>query len=270
MAQPLLDSEHNHPYPLPKDLGAIDRLDLQHYAIQQATQERYHVPLSTPKNIIDIGAGSGAWILEMAKEFPESEITGIDITPLRPSTTLPANCKFEVGNVLEGLPHADGTFDYVRQCLLVTALANEKWQPHVVECARICASGGWVEMSETNCALYGGGSAWQRLNGMISKAFLSRGLNPEKTETLEELMREAGLVDITAKKYEIPVGSRGGKAGELFLTNIRMGTLALVPLYKSVFGMSQEDVEQLLAQMDEEIEQHEVHVVLRIFAGRKP
>jgi hypothetical protein len=38
----------------------------------------------------------------MAKEFPECEFLGIDITPLQSTTVLPENCHFELANVLEG------------------------------------------------------------------------------------------------------------------------------------------------------------------------
>ena len=38
---------------------------------------------------------------EMAAEHPEAEFTGLDIAPLQPTTILPANCRFEMRNVLD-------------------------------------------------------------------------------------------------------------------------------------------------------------------------
>jgi ubiquinone/menaquinone biosynthesis C-methylase UbiE len=41
----------------------IFRLDLQHYGVQHATKKRYFAPLDEPRRIIDIGTGSGRWML---------------------------------------------------------------------------------------------------------------------------------------------------------------------------------------------------------------
>ncbi|KAG9028313.1 hypothetical protein FS837_003917, partial [Tulasnella sp. UAMH 9824] len=48
--------------------------------------------------VLDIGTGSGAWVLEMAKMFPDTEVVGMDLVPVKPSSTPPSNCRFEVGN----------------------------------------------------------------------------------------------------------------------------------------------------------------------------
>jgi hypothetical protein len=41
----------------------ISRLDIQHYAFQQATGKRFFAPISEPQRAVDIGTGSGRWII---------------------------------------------------------------------------------------------------------------------------------------------------------------------------------------------------------------
>jgi ribosomal protein L11 methylase PrmA len=42
---------------------AVSRLDIQHYAVQHATGKRFFAPITEPKRAIDIGTGSGTWML---------------------------------------------------------------------------------------------------------------------------------------------------------------------------------------------------------------
>jgi hypothetical protein len=53
-------------YPYPNDEKELDRLDLQHHMFKLVMGGKlYHVPLENPKQILDIGTGSGIWPLEM-------------------------------------------------------------------------------------------------------------------------------------------------------------------------------------------------------------
>jgi hypothetical protein len=88
--------------------------------VQHATGKRFFAPITEPRRAIDIGTGTGTWMLasiwtvlyytnhlsipsqEMATEFPECEFLGIDIAPLQPTTVLPRNCSFEIANAFEG------------------------------------------------------------------------------------------------------------------------------------------------------------------------
>jgi ubiquinone/menaquinone biosynthesis C-methylase UbiE len=41
----------------------VSRLDIQHYAIQHATGKRFFAPITEPQRAVDIGTGSGTWML---------------------------------------------------------------------------------------------------------------------------------------------------------------------------------------------------------------
>lgn len=116
------------PYMLPNDLTEADRLDAQHYIVRYIFQGNYNVKLdrSASLKILDVATGTGVWALEMAQEFPNAEIHGIDLSPIypRPETStkpIPPNCHFQLCNVLDGAPFPDNYFDFVYQRLLVYA-----------------------------------------------------------------------------------------------------------------------------------------------------
>lgn len=37
-------------------------------------------------SILDIGCGSGCWVIDMAKQYPRAEVIGMDLTPPNLST----------------------------------------------------------------------------------------------------------------------------------------------------------------------------------------
>jgi ubiquinone/menaquinone biosynthesis C-methylase UbiE len=41
----------------------VFRLDIQHYALQHATGKRFFAPITEPRRAIDIGTGTGTWML---------------------------------------------------------------------------------------------------------------------------------------------------------------------------------------------------------------
>jgi methylase of polypeptide subunit release factors len=46
---------------------------------------RLHItPLENPQRILDIGTGTGIWALDMADQYPEAEVIGVDLSPIQP------------------------------------------------------------------------------------------------------------------------------------------------------------------------------------------
>src|SRR5258708_31020767 len=95
--------------------------------------------------------------MELAAYFPIAQVVGVDLVP--PATddaqTLgyglekrPENYTFVAGNVLEGLPFPDQSFDFVHQRLLITAIPGNRWPFVVHELTRLARIGGWVGLAE--------------------------------------------------------------------------------------------------------------------------
>jgi tRNA G46 methylase TrmB len=65
---------------LPSDDAEINRLDFQHYMLRYALRGNYLAPLTRPRGILDVGSGTGRWAMEMAAQYPEASVVGVDIT----------------------------------------------------------------------------------------------------------------------------------------------------------------------------------------------
>lgn len=110
----------------------------EHLAALAAAVVRVETP---PARALDLGTGTGAGALWLAREFPETHVTGLDISEAmieRARAKLPAELSgrvdFLVGDA-ERLPFADGSFDLVAQ-ISVPVFFDEV--------ARLLAPGGYV------------------------------------------------------------------------------------------------------------------------------
>jgi ubiquinone/menaquinone biosynthesis C-methylase UbiE len=257
-------------YVLPTDLAEVNRLDVQHHAIQAVTGRYFHAPLNNPKRIVDLGTGTGIWIRELAKMFPESELLGVDVSPLPEGTQLPDNCKFEIVNVLAGLPQEDGYFDFVRQRLLTLGMPKASWQSHIVECARVCASNGWVEYIESDIQLYNGGDASERFNTFMLETVAARGVDLNMAKEIGDLMKEAGLQDVQSEEYMIPTGTWAGEIGKIFWENYAAGVRGVKPFIIAKFGISEEEFDETLKVAEEEMNTKQGYMRVFVHYGRKP
>lgn len=153
------------PYALPKDMQDINRLDFQHYLLRCALKGNYLAPLVTSQihNVLDVGCGTGHWGMEMALAFPHAQMIGLDLERAdRERAEVPANYQFQQGDLLQGLPFAEQTFDFVHQRLLVMGIPTQRWVAVIAELLRATRSGGWIELIESGTTFLPAGELTQR------------------------------------------------------------------------------------------------------------
>lgn len=90
--------------------------------------------------VLDMGCGPGAWSMEIASEYPKSQVVGVDISPMFPNDIKPSNCTFHQLDLHQGLPFEDGTFDYVFMRYVVYIL----FQMGMIHACGILGSLAWV------------------------------------------------------------------------------------------------------------------------------
>ncbi len=214
------------PYFLPKDDQEVNRLDFQHYLFRFALKGNYAAPVDSPANILDVGTGTGRWAMEMAALFPTANVIGLDVVPPPADDTAslghgldrrPDNYLYVQGNVLDGLPFPDATFDFTHQRLLVAALPENRWQGTVAELLRVTRPGGWVELLEAIPTQ--GGPGMNALYEWLVGVGLRRGVNTLITPNIATFLRNAGAVNVVEHNLPMALGAWGGRAGVMMETN---------------------------------------------------
>ncbi|CAG8485257.1 6339_t:CDS:2 [Paraglomus occultum] len=241
-------------YPLPVyDEEEMERLALQHAVFKHFWHGLYSSPITEllhvgGAKVLDSGSGTGSWVIDMSIDFPRSEFVGIDISPMSPTTNLPHNVSFFDCNLLEGLPFAADSFDYVRQGLLFEAFTEQQWETHVVnELVRVTRVGGWVEFMEGYCSFVNPGRVTKRLTNAFSTFLKSKGISMRFEDNLTTYLENTcRLSNISYEEQRIPLGKRGGRFGELALKNLIWTWLALKKPLADTMCISSEHFDALI------------------------
>lgn len=88
------------------------------------------------RRALDVGTGTGAGALEIAKRFPGAEVVGLDVSPamLEEARRLAPGVEFVEGDAT-ALPFGNGEFDLVAHANMI---------PFLDETARVLRPGGWT------------------------------------------------------------------------------------------------------------------------------
>jgi SAM-dependent methyltransferase len=97
--------------------------------------------MGAPRRILEVGTGTGSGAALLAEQFPEAEVTGVDLSAemVRAAQTKVPSARFEVGDAGR-LPFPDGSFDLV---------AQNNVPVYFRELARVTAPGGRILITST-------------------------------------------------------------------------------------------------------------------------
>ncbi len=263
--------EPGSPYLFPRHPDEVDRLDLQHFALRQALGTNLFAPLASPSRILDVGTGTGQWGFELCLQFPQALVVGFDLIGGKPNP--PSGYRHVRGNLLQGLPFQDGSFDLVHQRFLTAGIPVASWPATVAELVRVTRPGGWVELVEGPLNLQRAGPATERLGKLVfGQLAVPLGLDTTEAvfKALDEYLRQAGLEQVTRREELLPVGEWGGQVGSFLATDWRLAGQRMCEILQSQSPRLAEEAIYLLDQTVREWEHYRTVWPIAIAFGRKP
>lgn len=165
--------------------------------------------LSHVHDLLDIACGPGSWALEVAKAYPQIEVTGIDLNTemilyARAHGLLEGlpNAHFQLMDALKPLDFPDHAFDLVNARLLQAFMLPEAWSQLLQECVRMTRPGGSIRLTEAEYSL-SNSPAFERIGALCTQAlkiagqsFSPDGRHVGNTPMLGRFLRDAGCRNI--------------------------------------------------------------------------
>ncbi|KAH0847430.1 hypothetical protein FOPE_00714 [Fonsecaea pedrosoi] len=104
-------------YILPQDDLEQERLDLQHEIFLVAFHRKlFLAPVQrSMQEVLDLGTGTGIWAIGFADQHPESNVLGIDLSPIQPHA-VPPNCKLRLTILKLGGPSRESLILSMEEC----------------------------------------------------------------------------------------------------------------------------------------------------------
>jgi ubiquinone/menaquinone biosynthesis C-methylase UbiE len=244
------------PYLLPKDEQEMQRLDYQHFIFRQILQGNTFAPvdalLKKGGNVLDVGCGTGRWGCEMALTYQKTQVIGFDLENVPRTASMPLNYQFHRGNLLDGLPFAAQQFDYVHQRLLVAGIPTALWPSVIRELERVTHPGGFVELVEMGTTFHHAGPATNQFLDWWAAISATRGIDASKLSGIGTLLHGSGCSHVEEKTERIPVGSWGGRIGNLLAQDILAGWPTMRPLAHALLDVPPETFNLVIGRLEKE------------------
>ncbi|KAJ7640798.1 S-adenosyl-L-methionine-dependent methyltransferase [Mycena polygramma] len=255
-----------------EDVSERNRLDEMHSAFKEYLDGKISfAPIygTLPTRILELGCGSGAWAIDAAIAFPDTEVIATDLSPTLLGIPLPENVKFQIVDVTQNLPLELATFDIVRARLLLMHVQNAK---DVLERVAILVKpGGWLVLEEMNlCSMIeSGGPVVSRVMSLYAGILEARGADANIGKDLESIIRGTGsFSEIHAQKISMPISCNGTVSPKL----ARLGAAfektnkQLVTHWAQIFfelGFNEDVAEQYQKEIDSDVREviNDMHFV---------
>ncbi|KAK4643962.1 hypothetical protein QC761_300560 [Podospora bellae-mahoneyi] len=200
-------------YWAPNDDAQNDQLDINHHLLNLALDNKlFFAPLSKPTRVLDVGTGTGMWAIDFADEFPDCEVTGIDLSPIQP-TWVPPNCKFELDDASQPWTFPDNHFDYIHFRYMIGCFKD--WPAVYREAYRCLKPGGWIEHLDCTADVLSDDGSLPKDTVFVEWKKVFKEAGEKMGQTFEVVdndnyvgwLKEAGFKDVKNTIIKTPVGS---------------------------------------------------------------
>ncbi|KAI9262049.1 S-adenosyl-L-methionine-dependent methyltransferase, partial [Sporodiniella umbellata] len=260
----------------------VDRQTRQHYVLKQVLKGNVHVELKEPERILESACGIGMWSFDMAHDYPDCQVIGLDtLPPMENGSQVQdmyagqtKNLSFHYGSILSPFSFADHTFDLVYQRDVTTLLPTRLWPDLLSEMFRITRSGGKIQLVETGLLFVHPGPILERMNHWLKITAQEIGIQHDYTG-LHQNLAQVGYVNIVENSVEIPIGEwpldpYQKQFGFLYKEKTKAVLKSMKRWWCHQLELSAEEYEEVCLAALKEFDQHQAIACWKIYTAEKP
>ncbi|KAL4812875.1 S-adenosyl-L-methionine-dependent methyltransferase [Aspergillus spinulosporus] len=266
---------------LPNDEREQDRLDLHSHICDLTLRGALYRARIKPEiqQILDLGTGTGTWVLNMADLFPKATITGTDLSPIQP-TWIPPNCRFEIDD-FELEWNYSHPFDYIHMRGIEGSVRD--FHRLFRQAHDNLNRGGWFEICDFTVGVFSDddsaekATSLQRWRALLVEASKKFGKQFSVAQNYKQWMIDAGFKDVQEEIYKVPCSpwAKDPKLKELgrfqqahMIEALDAYSLALMTRF---LGWTVEEVQVLLTSVRKELLDRKLHIYSRLYVvfGRR-
>ena len=234
------------------------------------------------QRVLDVGCGSGNWIMEVAQNYPATSLVGIDISQrmidyARTQASehrVDDRVTFSVMDALQTLAFPDASFDLVNIRLGSSFLRTWDWPGLLGEFLRVTRPGGVVRVTDSEIFQQSTSPAQMQHSEMIQCAFYRSGHlftteHDGLTGHLASLLKQHGCRNVQIKAYKLEYRA-GTVEGQAYYKNAEYAIQTLRPFLEK-WGCITRDYDAICKQALEEMRQPNFHAtssVLTAWGGK--
>jgi ubiquinone/menaquinone biosynthesis C-methylase UbiE len=227
------------------------------------------------RRILDVGCGTGGWLIEMAKLCPHAMLLiGVDISERMiafaraeaEAQQVSDRVEFHMMDALRMLEFPSNYFDLVNQRFCNSFLRTWDWPKLLQEYQRVARPGGVIRVTEADVATKSNSPALTRLSQVFLEAFYHAGhlFSPESrgvTGDLARLLTQHGIQDVQTRTYALEYRA-GTPEGERYFEDVRLAE-TLLPFIRK-WGQVPENYAELRRQTLEDLQRPDFVATLTV------
>jgi ubiquinone/menaquinone biosynthesis C-methylase UbiE len=213
------------------------------------------------RRLLDVACGPGGWARDVARQLPDVEVTGIDISEqmIRYARAYAQvehleNAQFLLGDITKPIELPDESFDLVNARGMLGFLHRSMWPKVIKEFARLTQPGGFVVLTETDDFGHSNSEAFERYQAFILQAVAKAGLSQHPLGThwgaaamLKVHLRAAGYQQLHITSHILDY-SAGTQANGSIYKNFSISHKLIQPFLLRMGISTQKELDELYEQ----------------------
>jgi ubiquinone/menaquinone biosynthesis C-methylase UbiE len=219
------------------------------------------------RRVLDVGCGTGGWLLETAKTYPTIErLVGADISgkmlayarAQAEGLGLDGRVEFRTMDALRMLEFSTSFFDLVNHRAGTSWVRTWEWRKLLLEYQRVTRPGGIIRITEPRIGVESNSPALNKLDKIFLDTFYNSGRlfapgHTGLTGELVRLMTQYGIQDVQTRVY--PLVFRGGEvSGQNFYEDTKRLFSVMLPFFHKWIRVP-DDYEEIYQQAVKEMQE---------------